>query len=614
MTTELPKGWTIKPLRELLISLESGKRPKGGVKGIESGIPSLGGEHLNSNGNFKLSKIKYVPETFANTMKRGKIQNGDILVVKDGATTGKTSFVGSSFPFANAVVNEHVFACRCREGVDPKYVFYFLYSAEGNRQILQDFRGAAQGGISQKFAELVNVPLAPLDLQKSIVAEIEKQFSRLDEAVASLKRVKANLKRYKAAVLKAAVEGRLVATEAELARRLLARDAQASEGCYLPTPRPGVFYVYAIRCVDDSIYIGHTDNLARRWEEHLAGLGADWTKQHKPIQIVHYEEYTSRQEAADREKWLKTGYGCKWIKREIKAGRARQVGYETGAQLLQRILETRRRQWLASAEKAGRKGKGKYKEPAAPDTTDLPTLPEGWTWATVDQLLASLRNGLSRKPEDSGPGIPVLRISSVRPLELDTHNYRYYRTKPNENVDDYLLERGNVLFVRYNGTKELVGVCALVRQVSGALLYPDKLIRGCVVDERQISPSYLAISANIGISRKHIDKLIKTTAGQHGIAGSEIKKMPIPLPPHAEQLRIVVEIDQCSSLVRETEAQVSANLQRAERLRQFILHNAFSGKVMPLDYIRRPQAEQTFLMAAETSGVYEQSEDTEHGL
>jgi hypothetical protein len=55
--------------------------------------------------------------------------------------------------------------------------------------------------------------------QREIVAELEKQFSRLDEAVANLQRVKANLKRYKASVLKAAVEGRLVETEATLAHR-----------------------------------------------------------------------------------------------------------------------------------------------------------------------------------------------------------------------------------------------------------------------------------------------------------------------------------------------------------------------------------------------------------
>jgi type I restriction enzyme S subunit len=55
----------------------------------------------------------------------------------------------------------------------------------------------------------LSVPLAPSDQQKLIVAEIEKEFSRLDEAVTGLKRAKVNLKRYKAAVLKAAVEGKL---------------------------------------------------------------------------------------------------------------------------------------------------------------------------------------------------------------------------------------------------------------------------------------------------------------------------------------------------------------------------------------------------------------------
>ena len=50
------------------------------------------------------------------------------------------------------------------------------------------------------------------------MAEIEKQFTRLEAGVAALRRVQANLKRYRAAVLKAACEGRLVPTEAELAK------------------------------------------------------------------------------------------------------------------------------------------------------------------------------------------------------------------------------------------------------------------------------------------------------------------------------------------------------------------------------------------------------------
>ena len=267
---------------------------------------------------------------------------------------------------------------------------------------------------------------------------------------------------------------------------------------------------------------------------------------------------------------LKAAVEGRLVETEAEIARREGRSYETGAQLLQRILETRRSQW---------KGKGKYKEPTAPNTTDLPELPEGWVWASVDQLLMSLRNGLSKKPEDSEPGTPILRISAVRPLELDIKDSRFYRPQANERVDDYKLEVGDVLFVRYNGTKELVGVCALVNAVSGALLYPDKLIRGRVASEQQVLPSYLAIAANVGKSRQHIDELIKTTAGQQGIAGGEIKQMPLPLPPYTEQHRIVAEVERRLSLIRETGIQVDANLQRADRLRQSILEKAFSGKL-----------------------------------
>ena len=70
---------------------------------------------------------------------------------------------------------------------------------------------------------------------------------------------------------------------------------------------------------------------------------------------------------------LKAAVEGRLVETEAELARREGRSYETGEQLLQRILETRRSQW---------KGKGKYKEPAAPDTTDLPELPEGWVWAT----------------------------------------------------------------------------------------------------------------------------------------------------------------------------------------------------------------------------------------
>lgn len=104
-------------------------------------------------------------------MKRGKVQPDDIIIVKDGATTGKTSFVNEQFPHFPCAINEHVFRLAINQKVaDPKYVFYYLYSPKGNKEILDDFRGATVGGISQDFVNKVFIPLPPLDEQKRIAS------------------------------------------------------------------------------------------------------------------------------------------------------------------------------------------------------------------------------------------------------------------------------------------------------------------------------------------------------------------------------------------------------------------------------------------------------------
>ncbi|HSL06015.1 MAG TPA: restriction endonuclease subunit S [Nitrospiraceae bacterium] len=88
-----------------------------------------------------------------------------------------------------------------------KFLYYYIDYR------LRDITGESRGSTISyiRLGDLRDYPVAvaPPDQQKNIVGEIEKQFSRLDEAVANLKRVKANLKRYKASVLKAAVEGKL---------------------------------------------------------------------------------------------------------------------------------------------------------------------------------------------------------------------------------------------------------------------------------------------------------------------------------------------------------------------------------------------------------------------
>src|SRR5574341_2256583 len=62
-------------------------------------------------------------------------------------------------------------------------------------------------------------------------------------------------------------------------------------------PPPGQYCVYAILCDDNSLYIGYTNDLSRRWREHQSGSAARWTKKHKPQRIAYYELAPSRQVA-----------------------------------------------------------------------------------------------------------------------------------------------------------------------------------------------------------------------------------------------------------------------------------------------------------------------------
>lgn len=209
--SDLPEWWVETMLDQLLQGLESGSRPKGGVRGITEGIPSIGGEHLNENGGFRFEFIKFVPYSFFERMNQGHIQTGDILIVKDGATTGKVALVRDDFPYNPAVVNEHVFICRPDEGVYPAFLFYFLFSNEGQDRILENFRGSAQGGINKSFAPGTDVPLAPLAEQKRIVAKVEELLARVNAARDRLAKVSEILRCFRQSVLAAACSGRLTA-------------------------------------------------------------------------------------------------------------------------------------------------------------------------------------------------------------------------------------------------------------------------------------------------------------------------------------------------------------------------------------------------------------------
>ena len=136
---------------------------------------------------------------------------GTLCVALYGATVGKLGILGM-----DAATNQAVCGIFLPPHIDTRFVYRFL--EHKRRDLIDMAKGGAQPNISQDIIRNLEIPLPPLPDQRRIVAEIEQQFTRLDAGVAALRRTQANLKRYRAAVLKAACEGRLVPTEAELAK------------------------------------------------------------------------------------------------------------------------------------------------------------------------------------------------------------------------------------------------------------------------------------------------------------------------------------------------------------------------------------------------------------
>jgi len=166
--------WPMVPIGTV-VEIESGSRQKGGA--IEAGIPSIGGEQLDEKGNIRFNKMKYISEEHFREMTRGVLRSGDVLIVKDGATTGKTGFFIHDMPSA---VNEHVFILRAKEPIHPYYL-YCVVRAKGFRDKLQPFIKGIIGGISLEFSG-ITIPLPQLKMQKEIVAEIEGYQKVIDGA------------------------------------------------------------------------------------------------------------------------------------------------------------------------------------------------------------------------------------------------------------------------------------------------------------------------------------------------------------------------------------------------------------------------------------------------
>jgi type I restriction enzyme S subunit len=185
-------------------------------------------------------------------------------------------------------------------------------------------------------------------------------------------------------------------------------------------------------------------------------------------------------------------------------------------------------------------------------------------------------------------------------MTVNVHDVRYLPLKPD--WESYLLEAGDLLFTRYNGNPDLVGACGVVPDAGRGVAFPDKLIRARF-DQEQLLPRYAQVMMNSGPSRDFIRARVRTTAGQAGISGSDLKQCPIAIPPIGLQALIADEVDRHLSLIKAADTAVVSALARAAALRQSILARAFRGELVAQDPSDEPAEALLERIRAERAGV-----------
>jgi len=453
---KIPESWKWAKLEDVCAVTDRDHRTP---KYTKDGVPLISPKDFTEDG-IDFSELKRVDKSELEAFKKKcNPEKGDILYSRIG-TIGEARLLNFDFEFV--ALHSIALIKPVLNTVKSKYLLYLLQTHDIKKQALHNVKSVGTPDLGLKRIKNFDIPLAPFSKQGIIVAEIEKQFSRLDEAITALTRITANLKRYKASVLKAAVEGKL--TE-------------------------------------------------------------QWRKEHPAV--------------------------------------------EPASELLKRILTERRKKW---EEKNPSK---KYKEPATPDTVNLPELPKGWGWATLPQF-GELNRGKSKHRPRNAPHLyggpyPFVQTGDIKNATGVLREYK--QTYSEKGLKQSRLWPKGTLCIT------IAANIADTAILGFDACFPDSIV-GFTSDSENVDTRF--VEYFFRTAKENIERFAPATA-QKNINLEILNDLAIPLPPVREQQAIINEIEQRLSVTEEIEATIEINLKRADRLRQAILIKAFSGNLLYKD-------------------------------
>ena len=388
-----------------------------------------------------------------------------------------------------------------------------------------------------------------------------------------------NGKQLKNSILQWAIQGKLVPPVCRQAGKTLMTN---------PTPiekGKECWFTYVIECEDGSFYKGFTDNLLRRYQQHCNGTGADYTKTHKPKQLYYWEMHYSKEIALQREKFLKSGAGREWFKKEVVD---KPENFEPASILLEKIRGEKER--LIKEKKIKRdknasiiyrgEDNSYYEKILATGEVkcideEIPfDVPQGWEWCRLGEIstYAQTKRKINASNADSQLwGLDLEDIEKGgRLLNIKTVGER------KAIGDKTIFNRGDILY-----SKLRPYLLKILVAPEGGICTPEIIPFTCYGN---ICKDYIVSF----LKSPYVDDYINSvTFGvkMPRVSTETMTSLLVPLPPLSEQFRIDTKTKELMPYIdgygKAQNKLNKLNEELSNTIRKSILQEAIQGKLVP---------------------------------